>query len=144
MKQMKTTWDCALRMILPGVLSLVLLTTLGGPSASAGATMAADGQSGAKALDRPIAADVFANPPGFVGKQVAIYGLVMKEIDNRSEFWLQDVSEMPIVVILPPGRRLHKGDQVLVRGKVLIQAGAPVIRATTIEFTKVLGGGCGC
>ena len=141
---MKTIWDCALRMILRGALSLILLTTLGGPSASAGGPMAADGQSGVKDPDRPIAADVFANPRGFVGKQVAIYGLVIKETDNRSGFWLQDVSERPILVTIPPGRRLHKDDQVLVRGKVVMRAGVPVIRATSIEFTKVLGGGCGC
>lgn len=134
---------CTLRMILCGALSVALFSAWGLPEASARSPRTAGGQPEVEAPNRPIAAEVYANPGDYFGRQIAVYGLVIKNTDSGSAFWLQDVSERPILVITPGGRRLRKYDQVLVRGKVVMRQGIPVIRANTIEFTKVLGGG-GC
>jgi hypothetical protein len=89
----------------------------------------------------PIIAEVFGSPEKFVGRSVAIYGLV---IESRGErFLLQDVSEMPLVVVSPRDERITAGSQLMVYGKVRRAHGQLELASERVEPVRVLaGGGC--
>ncbi|MDH3670501.1 MAG: hypothetical protein OES46_04985 [Gammaproteobacteria bacterium] len=92
--------------------------------------------------DRPIIANLLADPIDFDGKGVVIYGLVIKAFSDGRIFLLQDVSQMPLKVIGDNGINAKVGDQLLVHG-VFRHDEQPYLRASRIIPTKVLGGG-GC
>ena len=93
--------------------------------------------------EKPIAAEIFAAPRDFAGKRVEIYGLVIDTWRGGREFLLQDVSQMPLRVLRSDGMPTFAGDQVLVEGTLVVEDGRPVLAASRITATKVLGGG-GC
>lgn len=94
-------------------------------------------------LETPIAAELFAAPRAYAGKRIAIYGLVVEARRGGREFLLQDVSQKPLKVLRRDGLPTFAGDQLMVEGTVIVKRGKPLLEASRIEGTKVLGGG-GC
>ena len=90
------------------------------------------------AIDRPIIAQLFANPEQFAGRKIEIYGLVV-ESNIRNEFFLQDVSQRSLRVL----GAAAVGDQLTVIGKINLSAQSLYLTAEQIIPTKVTGGG-GC
>jgi len=93
--------------------------------------------------DTPIAAELFSNPDQFIGRKIAIYGLVIEARSGGAQFLLQDVSEMPLVVIAPVGEHVAAGSQLRVYGTIQRSQGQLVLRGDRVEAVRVLaGGGC--
>ena len=92
---------------------------------------------------RPIIAELFSDAEGYHGRRVVVYGLVIATAEAGRAFTLQDVSQMPLRVVVTDGATVWLGDQVLVEGVVALSDGEVFLRSTRIVPTKVLGGG-GC
>lgn len=93
--------------------------------------------------DKPIIAQLLADARHYDGRSIVVYGLVIETADRGRSFVLQDVSQMPLVVVRDDGRATRVGDQLLIEGVFVANHGEPYLRASAIRFTKVLGGG-GC
>ena len=93
--------------------------------------------------ERPIIAELFSDGEKFYGQEVVVYGLVIATGDAGRVFLLQDVSQMPLRVVVPGGATDWLGEQVLVEGVVASSGGEVILKSTRIVPTKVLGGG-GC
>jgi hypothetical protein len=89
-------------------------------------------------LEKPIIAEIFAEPNRFSGRTIEVYGLVVQS-DAKSEFLLQDVSQRPLRVM----GKAAVGDQVTVIGKFHAASPAGFLAAEKLLATKVVGGG-GC
>lgn len=89
-------------------------------------------------MERPIIAQLFADPDRFAGRKIEIYGLVV-ESNIRNEFFLQDVSQRSLRVL----GAAAVGDQLTVIGKINLSAQSLYLTAEQIIPTKVTGGG-GC
>jgi len=89
-------------------------------------------------VEKPIIAQLYAEPDRFAGRTVEIYGLVVRS-DANSEFLLQDVSQRPLRVI----GAAAIGDQLTVIGKFHSLPHSVFLAAEKVVVTKVLGGG-GC
>lgn len=89
-------------------------------------------------VEKPIIAQLFAEPARFAGRTVEVYGLVIQS-DSKSEFLLQDVSQRPIRVI----GTADVGDQVTVIGRFHSKPPSIFLAAERLSATKVVGGG-GC
>ena len=92
---------------------------------------------------RPIIAELFSDVEGYHGQMVVVYGLVIAITDAGRAFILQDVSQMPLRVVVTDGATVRLGDQVLVEGVAALSDGEVFLKSTRIVPTKVLGGG-GC
>lgn len=88
--------------------------------------------------EKPIIAQLYANPESFLGRRIEIYGLVVENSGGDS-FMLQDVSQRPLKV----RGSAKAGDQVTVVGTLRFEAGSIFVAAEALRETKVLGGG-GC
>ncbi len=93
--------------------------------------------------DKPIIAHLFANPALYDGRPVTIYGLVIDADANGRRFLVQDVSQMPLRVVMERGLPVIAGDQILIEGAFKANRGDPYFEARKVVPTKVLGGG-GC
>jgi len=104
-------------------------------------TVIAQSANEPKADAYPIASELFGEPGLYAGKSIVIYGLVI-EVSPKGFFFLQDVSQHPIKIVLQGQAKPKIGDQVLVSG-IFKSSPVPHVRAKSIVRTKVLGGG-GC
>ncbi len=96
------------------------------------------------APERPIIAEIFADAEGYEGRRVVVYGVVIDTAAAGARFLLQDVSQMPIEVVVRDGMTgVRPGDELLVEGVMVLSGGKPVLESSRIEPTQVLGGG-GC
>jgi hypothetical protein len=103
----------------------------------------AGGATTAPAAERPIAAQLFADPAKYVGMRIEIYGLVIEADNAQRSFLLQDVSQRPLTVDawrLPP---IVAGDQVEIEGVLTQTAAGLVLVGTGVKHVQVVGGG-GC
>ena len=91
----------------------------------------------------PIISELFAEPAKFVGQPITVYGLTIEGRDDGRRFLLQDVSQMPLVVVAPAGERVGAGRQLMVRGVLRWSNGQLELAGKWIQDVKVLaGGGC--
>lgn len=104
---------------------------------------ATERQAGKAADATPIIAEVYGRPAEFIGRRVAIYGLVVKAQDGGQRFFLQDVSQMPLMVTAPPGQSVGEGAQLMVTGTVRRSASGLELASDELTPVKVVaGGGC--
>ncbi len=89
-------------------------------------------------IEKPIIAQLYADPSSFSGRTVEIYGLVV-ESNRTNEFFLQDVSQRPLRVL----GTAAVGDQVTVVGRFHASSQSIHLAAEKLIPTKVTGGG-GC
>jgi hypothetical protein len=89
-------------------------------------------------VQKPIIAQLYADPSAFAGRTIEVYGLVI-ESNSRNEFQLQDVSQRPLRVL----GNAAIGDQVTVIGIFHASSQSFYIAAERLIPTKVTGGG-GC
>ena len=95
------------------------------------------------AVATPIIAEVFSRPRDFTGRRVQIYGLVVEAKAETPRFLLQDVSQMPLAVLPPPGLRVAQDSQLMVTGTLRRIGGELVLVSDDLSFVQVLaGGGC--
>lgn len=92
--------------------------------------------------DKPIIANVIADPQSFDGKRIVIYGVVIEASDRGTVFLLQDVSQMPLKIVGADGLTASVGDQFLVYG-VFHNGNEPYIQADSLIPTELLDS-CGC
>jgi hypothetical protein len=92
---------------------------------------------------RPIIAQLYAEPESFLGRPLAVYGLVIEANAGGTVFMLQDVSQHPLRVVGKPSLIATAGDQVTIVGTLQRDGGGPYLAASLIIPTRVLGGG-GC
>lgn len=91
----------------------------------------------------PIIAEVFSQPDEFLGRRVAIYGLVVEARNHGQRFLLQDVSQMPLFVVSPPGQRVAAGSQLMVFGILRHAEGELELASDDLLAVQVVaGGGC--
>jgi hypothetical protein len=108
-----------------------------------GAARAQDADTDGDSLPRPIIAQLYAEPESFMGRPLAVYGLVVEASANGTVFMLQDVSQHPLKVVGKPALTAAAGDQVTIVGILQRDVGGPYLAASLIIPTRVLGGG-GC
>lgn len=103
-----------------------------------------DADGGTGAVPRtPIIAEILGAPENFVGKRVEIYGLVVAIREEGRKFMLQDVSEMPLLIVSPAGLEAAEGRQLMVSGIVQQTLGGLQVASDNFWPVKVLaGGGC--
>jgi len=94
-------------------------------------------------LERPIIAGLLSASDEYDGRRVVIYGLVIEAAPDGREFFLQDVSQIPLRIVGGQGLQAAAGDELLVTGTFVGGDGSPYLRAEALLPTKVLGGG-GC
>jgi hypothetical protein len=110
--------------------------------ASAGApAQTADEAHGA--LERPIIAGVVAEPERYLGRRLELYGLVVQVKAGGKRFYIQDVSQRPLLVVAPQGKSAGLHQQYIVTGTVRRIDGELGIAAEQLTPTRVTaGGGC--
>lgn len=87
--------------------------------------------------EKPIIAQLYANPQDFIGRKIEIYGLVIES--GADSFLLQDVSQRPLKV----RGNAKAGDQLTIIGTLRSEANSIIIIADSLRETKVVaGGGC--
>jgi hypothetical protein len=91
-----------------------------------------------QSIQKPIIAQLYADPTSFSGRTVEVYGLVV-ESNAKNEFLLQDVSQRSLRVV----GSAAIGDQVTVVGRFHASAQSIYLTAERLIPTKVTGGG-GC
>lgn len=97
----------------------------------------------APARSTPIIAEVLGDPARFVGRPVAIYGLVVEAREEGRRFLLQDVSQAPLLVVAPPRQRVTQGSQLMVYGIVRRANGQVLLAGDELHAVQVVaGGGC--
>ncbi len=97
---------------------------------------------GSEVRDKPIIADLMHDTRSYDGKAITVYGLVIGARKGGREFFIQDVSQMPLRVV---GRRdvtAQVGDELLLIGTFHASQGDPFLEARSHLHTKVVGGGC--
>lgn len=97
---------------------------------------------GSEVRDKPIIADLMHDTRSYDGKAITVYGLVIAARKGGREFFIQDVSQMPLRVV---GRRdvtAQVGDELLLIGTFHASQGDPFLEARSHLHTKVVGGGC--
>lgn len=92
-------------------------------------------------LLRPIIAQLYAEPESFMGRSLAIYGLVIEASAGGTVFTLQDVSQRPLKVVGKAALTPAAGDQITIVGTLQSDADGPYLAANLIIPTRVLGGG---
>jgi len=97
----------------------------------------------AAATERPIIAGVVAEPARYLGRLIEIYGLVVRIEAHGRRFYLQDVSQRPLLVLAPEGRTAAAGDQLIVSGVLRRVNGELRLVAEKMTPARVIGGG-GC
>lgn len=95
------------------------------------------------AVERPIIAGVIAKPQRYLGRRIELYGLVVRAENEGRRFYIQDVSQHPLLVLAPRGMSAAPGDQFIVRGILRRMDGELGIVAERLTPARVTaGGGC--
>ena len=94
-------------------------------------------------VERPIIAGVVAEPERFLGRCIELYGVVVKTAEGGKRFYLQDVSQRPLLVLAPAGRSAGLHDQYIVTGVLRRMDGELALAAELLTPARVTaGGGC--
>jgi len=94
-------------------------------------------------IERPIIAGVVAEPQRFLGRRIEIYGVVVKTVEGGRRFYLQDISQRPLLVVAPVGVAAGLHDQYIVSGVLRRLDGELVLAAELLTPARVTaGGGC--
>lgn len=95
------------------------------------------------ALERPIIAGVVAEPQRYLGRRIELYGLVVQVGAEGKRFYIQDVSQRPMLVVAPRGKSAGLYEQYIVTGVLRRIDGELGIAAELLTPTRVTaGGGC--
>ncbi len=95
------------------------------------------------ALERPIIAGVVADPQRYLGRRIEVYGVVVQLEAGGGRFYLQDVSQRPLLVVAPRGESAGLYEQYIVTGVVRRMDGELGIAAERLAPARVTaGGGC--
>jgi len=96
-----------------------------------------------RAPERPIIAGVVAEPERYLGRRIELYGLVVQVEAEGKRFYIQDVSQRPMLVVAPQGKSAKLYDQYIVTGMLRRIDGELGIAAEQLTPTRVTaGGGC--
>lgn len=95
------------------------------------------------ALERPIIAGVVAEPQRYLGRRIELYGLVVQVQAEGTRFYIQDVSQRPMLIVAPQGLSVGLYEQYIVTGVLRRIEGELGIAAEQLTPTRVTaGGGC--
>jgi hypothetical protein len=99
--------------------------------------------AGCAAIERPIVAGVLAEPDRYLGRRIELYGVVVKTESGGKRFYIQDVSQRPLLVQAPPGEQAKLYGQYIVTGVLGLFGGELGIAAERLAPARVTaGGGC--
>lgn len=94
-------------------------------------------------IERPIIAGVVAEPQHFLGRRIELYGVVVKTTGNGRRFYIQDVSQRPLLVVAPAGKSARLYEQYVVTGVLRWLDGELGLAAERLAPARVTaGGGC--
>lgn len=94
-------------------------------------------------IEQPIIAGVLAEPDRYLGRRIELYGVVVKTESGGKRFYLQDVSQSPLLVHAPPGEQANLDGQYIVTGVLGRIGGELGIAAERLTPARVTaGGGC--
>lgn len=99
--------------------------------------------AGCAAIERPIVAGVLAEPERYLGRRIELYGVVVRTESDGKRFYIQDVSQSPLLVQAPPGAQANLYGQYIVTGVLARIGGELGIAAERLTPARVTaGGGC--